>query len=128
GRLAQPVREAVSGGAVLAGALVLGGEPLHHLDTRLAVPGLGGCRLGGGELGPGDGHRPRPEAAVGRAAVTPERLADAARDLRVALAADERLDDVLPDARLRRLRGGGEARGGVTRGGLHGAPVDDGRG
>src|SRR5690606_12658185 len=72
--------------------------------------------------------RAAPEAAVWCAAVAPERLADAARDLRVAFAADEGVDDVLPDPRLGRLRGGGEAGGCVAGGGLHRAEVDRCRG
>src|SRR5690606_8644640 len=69
-----------------------------------------------------------PEAAVGRAAVAAEGLADAAGDLGVAFAADEGVDDVLPDLSLRRLARGRQAGGCVTGGGLYGAEVDDGRG
>src|SRR5690606_32103740 len=100
GRLADLVREAVPGGAVAAGPLIEGGEPLDHRHARLAVPLFGGFGLGCGELGARDSLRPRPETTIGRAAVAPEHLADAPGDFRVAFAADERLDDVLPDLRL----------------------------
>src|SRR5690606_14596134 len=123
GRLADLVREAVPGGAVAAGPLIEGGEPLDHRHARLAVPLLGGFGLGRRELCAGDGLRSGPEAAVGRAAVTPERLADAPGDAGVAFTPDERVDDVLADARLRSLARGGEARGGVAGGGLHRAEV-----
>src|SRR5690606_34619370 len=95
GDLAQPVGVPVPRSAVLAHALVLRREPSHELDARLAVPLFAGCRLGRGQLGAGDGHGAAPEAAVWRAAVAPEGLADAPGHLGVALAPDERVDDVL---------------------------------
>src|SRR5690606_8620123 len=77
GRLADLVREAVPGGAVAAGPLIEGGEPLHHLDTGLAVPLLAGFGLGRRELGAGDGLRPRPETTIGCAGGAPEGLREA---------------------------------------------------